>query len=110
MSYTRKGRYAIYIGRLPSGFTPTAPTDQPETIESSGLLWPTSPGFGQRFCLAYNARQLATGIPGRRWAFAAFRPKRRLRPCAAEDRAVRELLDTLPSTTTNCREAAGREA
>jgi len=110
MRYTKKGRYFVYIGHLVPGCCPSKPNEQPEVIEASSFLWPTTPGFGQRFCRAYNARQLANGIPGRRWAFVAMRPKPRFRPCAAEDTAVVELLETLPLLNSDCREAADGEA
>ena len=109
MTFFKKGRYAVYVGNLPRGCNPTSPTELPSVLDfASVLLAPVSPGFGQRFCRAYNARQLTNGIPGRRWALVAMRAKSSIRPCKAEDCAVLDLLDTCElSLDTDCPDTKG---
>ena len=75
--FTRKGRYVIYLGCLPEGYSPANAGDIPPGLSNLELLAPTtSPDFGQRLCRAYNRRQLEHGIPGRRWAIVSKRSTR----------------------------------
>ena len=90
----RKGRYAVYVGRLPAGYVPTSPADVPRELSASCPFLPaTSPSFAQRLCHAFNDRQLATGIRGRRWAFVVLRSRAHMRPQPIEDLAAVELLN-----------------
>jgi hypothetical protein len=106
--FGKKGRYVVYVGRLPADYFPENAADLPPGLVDAAILFaPTSPGFSQRLCHAFNQYQLAHGLPGRRWAMLALRARNRLRACPAEDKAVSELLRQCPLLSSDRRPAGG---
>lgn len=99
--YTKKGRYAVYVGRLPRECTPKSAVELPAGLDfASILLSPTSVGFGGRVCRAFNQHQIDNGFPGRRWALLAIRPRATVGAQPAEDEAVHDFCTAcrLPSS------------
>jgi hypothetical protein len=65
-----QGRQAVFIGVLPEGFKPQRPWDIPPGFASVELYAKNLPNHhAAGFVRTHNKKQLAEGLPGRRWAF-----------------------------------------